>query len=260
MKKIAAAIVVLMLAGGGCLPASLNLPAAATPTRSAAPPSWAKLSDVVSRYECAAPFCASRLIIYKFAKDKFNWRLENSAAAATVENWDKQLGAKESFVMNGVYFDEKNLPTGLFMNKGKRAGAGEYDRDQSGLLVLTPEVKIFSSRNGAPETESLAEAAQNFPLLIKDGVAATTFKDERSARRTFIGTDADGNVYAGIVPERGMTFPALAKYLATLGVKWDNVLNLDGGTSTGFAAHVGNFSETMNSIVQVPNVIVAENK
>jgi hypothetical protein len=43
-------------------------------------------------------------------------------------------------------------------------------------------------------------------------------------------------------------------------VKWNNVLNLDGGTSTGFSIQADGYDETMNSIVQVPNVIVAERK
>lgn len=255
MKRFVATASICLLLGTGCQPLGLKL----SPASTATVPTWSRVADGANRYDCAPPSCPARIIIYKFAPDKFRFSLKNSATPATIEAWAKN-SPNAVFVANGSYFDEKDLPTGLFITGGQKIGASRYNQEETGLLVLSPAFGIYASAKNAPSLDTLTEATQGFPLIIRDGVAVAKFKDERPARRTFIGSDTTGNTYIGAVPEKGYTFANLANFLSALPVKWQNVLNLDGGTSTGFSAHLGNWSETMNSIVQVPNVIIVEKK
>ncbi len=256
--KIFAFAPIIVLLGAGCLPSTAMIARAPAADRSKIP-AWTTAAPDISRFDCSADVCGARLILYRFAKDKFNWRFENRTAPSTVEAWAASL-PKAVFVANGVYFDEKFQPTGLLKTAGTFVNDRKYDLDKSGLLELSPAPAVIDTAIQKIDLATLTEAAQSFPLLIKNEAPVKSFKDEHTARRTVVGTDTSGDVYVGAVPEDSISFPALVSLLEKTGVKWNNVLNLDGGTSTGFSVHAGSYEETMNSIVQVPNVIVAERK
>ncbi len=256
LKKLFLAAVFLALVGSGCFPV-FSVPPKQNDTPAVTEPVWTEVGLGAYRYDCAATICGGRLIIYRFNKDLFRWRFEDRQTPATVESWAKSL-PKAAFVINGVYFDEKWRPTGMLKTADKTINDRNYDLEKSALLELSPTVAIIDTSATKINASKMTEAGQSFPLLIKNGSPVPEFKDTHAARRTFIGTDSSGDIYVGVVPEDAITFVDLAKLLAKTEVKWNNVLNLDGGTSTGFAARIGNWSETMNSIVQVPNVIVVE--
>jgi uncharacterized protein YigE (DUF2233 family) len=264
--KIFAFAPIIVLLGAGCLSNTTMIASAPAADRSKIP-AWTTIAPDLSRFDCSADVCGARLILFHFAKDKFNWHFAASAAPMTVESWARSL-PKATFVANGVYFDEKFQPTGLLKTSNTLVNDRKYDLDKSGLLELSPAVAVIdtATKKLAPYSDTgidvakMTEAGQSFPLLIKNGAPVNSFKNEDAARRTVVGTDTNGDVYVGAVPEDSVSFPALVSLLEKTGVKWNNVLNLDGGTSTGFSVHAGSFEETMNSIVQVPNVIVAERK
>jgi len=257
MLKTLGAGLLLVFAGVGCLPQAI--PQDRQTAKNAAAPAWVNIAPDIARYQCPANVCGTDLVLFRFAKDKFNWRFAASAAPSTVEAWARSL-PKAAFVANGVYFDEHFQPTGLLKTSGALANARAYNFTESALLELSPVVSIIDTADKKPDLAKISEAAQSYPLLIKNGVAAAIAKDEHPARRTVVGTDKNGNVYVGVVPEDSISFAELVSLLERTNVKWNNVLNLDGGTSTGFSIHADGYDETMNSIVQVPNVIVAERK
>lgn len=213
----------------------------------------------MARYDCPRASCGNRLIIYRFDKDAFAWRFADAKEPATVEAWAAKF-PDAAFVANGTYFDEKMDPTGAYVTGGKRKSSKEYEAAKSGIIELAPMFRVIDTAKEKIDFTKMNEAAQSFPLVVKGGKAVTSFKDAKGARRTMIGNDKDGNAYVIAIPEDAATFADAAKALEKIGVEWDNVLNLDGGTSTGFSAHTGSWSETMNSIVQVPIVIVAEKR
>lgn len=256
IKQATIFVLVLSLSGGGCVSNTLTTLKTAS-ENSATERIWTEIAPDIRRYECSHTVCGERLIIYRFTKDLFNWRFENRVTPSTVEYWAKTL-PNAIFVANGVFFDENEQPTGLLKTTNKLVNTKMYEADKSGLLELAPMVDVVDTSATKIDIANMTEAAQSFPLLIKNGAAVASFKDTRGARRTFIGTDKNDDVYIGIIPEDAITFADLAKLLVTTGVKWNNVLNLDGGTSTGIAARIGDYNETMNSIVQIPNVIVVE--
>jgi uncharacterized protein YigE (DUF2233 family) len=255
--RLSAAALALIFFGAGCAvpPIAQN----SSPAKTAPAPSWKNIAAGIDRYECAAPTCGVDLVMFRFAANSFAWRFENRSEPSTVEAWAASL-PKAVFVANGVYFDENFQPTGLLKTAGAAVNARRYDLDKSGLLELSPAVAAIDTSAEKFDLEKMTEAGQNFPILIKSGQPVAAFKDERAARRTVFGTDQNGNVYVGAVAEDSVSFNDLAKLLAKTGVKWNNAINLDGGTSTGFSLHAGDYEESMNSIVQVPNVIVAERK
>jgi hypothetical protein len=266
IRKPLLAAFTLTLAGAGCIPTTANI-SKITSTTTLSESTWINVAPDVSRYECSAEVCGSRLILYRFAKDKFAWRFINNAVPMTVEAWAEFL-PKAIFVANGVYFDEKFQPTGLLKTSNAIVNNRVYDLKRSSLLELSPSVAIIdtAAEKLTPYPDSgfdlmkMNEVAQSYPLLIGNGIPRNIIKDEHPSRRTVIGTDRNGNVYVGVIPDDLISFANLSKVLAETGVTWNNVLNLDGGASTGFAFHAGTYEETMNSIAQVPNVIVAERK
>jgi len=258
MFKTLGAGLLIVFAGVGCLPTKIPQNSALTKVVSTEA-SWKNIAAGIDRYECGAQTCGVDLILFRFAKDEFVWRFADRSEPSTVEAWAASL-PKAVFVANGVYFDEKFQPTGLLKTSGSVVNNRTYDFGKSGLLELSPSFNIIDTVAGKFDLAKMIEAGQSYPLLIKNGVPVASLKDEHPSRRTVVGTDKDGNVYVGTVAEDSISFASLVELLAKTGVKWNNVLNLDGGTSTGFAIHAGDFKETMNSIVQVPNVIVAERK
>jgi uncharacterized protein YigE (DUF2233 family) len=266
MKKPFFIFVFAALLGAGCVAPesafpSVELTKLMERKTGTAMPSWQDLGDGASRFDCPASACGVRLLMYRFNLDKYGFHIDNDGSAPlTVEGWSKKEGGA-ALVANGVYFDEKYQPTGMLVSDAIPANNRHYDYDKSAFLNLAPVGIVDTAIEPLRlKEQSFIEGAQSFPLLIKDGVTVALFKDAKAARRTATGIDEEGNIIFSFVPEDAITFADFAKLLSLTGVRWKNVLNLDGGTSTGFAARIGDWSETMNSIVQVPNVIVIEKK
>jgi hypothetical protein len=256
LKKALTIGILTLLTGAGCAPVVSRAPAN-TRTGSSG---WTDVREGIARYECVPADCGARLIVFKFDGGAFKARLENAPDPLTVEGWANKL-PDAVFVTNGFYFDETGSPTGYFSSEGKRVGIGQFDLSKSALLSLSPALSIVKTAGTETEPSDYPDAAQSYPLLIASGEPADVAESGKEARRSFVGTDADGRTYYfGYVPEDAISLAELAKTLAKLDIPWDDVLNLDGGTSTGFVARGKSSTETMNSIVQVPNVIVIERK
>ena len=131
--------------------------------------------------------------------------------------------------------------------------------ERSAVLELAPAFKIIDTAKEKFDEKNIAEAAQSYPLLIATGKVQKV-SAEKLARRSFAGIDYQGNVYFGIIPDDEVSLATAADMINKIGVAWTNVLNLDGGPSSGLAANLSGAKETINSIVQVPNVIIAEPK
>jgi uncharacterized protein YigE (DUF2233 family) len=249
-------ICAIILLGVGCAPKKTAQNAETNkPNIQAA---WTKTNGNAERFECAPPVCLVRIVIYRFPKDGFSWHFQNLSSPLTVAG---QLAAdqKAIFAVNGVYFDEKNLPTGLLIANGKIIGSKQYEMNKSAIIELTPDFKIINTAKEKFNEEKATEAAQSYPLLIADGVVQKVAVLKK-ARRTFAGEDNQNNIYFGIIPDDEVTLADAAALIAKTGVAWTNVLNLDGGPSSGLASSLPGSAETINSIVQVPNAIIGEKK
>ena len=153
----------------------------------------------------------------------------------------------------------------------QKAARGESEaRCQLGLLHLegkgvakNPEEGLRWLRLAAEQQHVRAQGVLG--AMYRDGVGVARDDAEavlclKLARRTFIGTDEAGQVYVGVVWKDDVSLFELMQILQELDVNWYDVINLDGGPSTGIAVETGSFVEILDSAGPVPNVIVIQPK
>jgi uncharacterized protein YigE (DUF2233 family) len=150
----------------------------------------------------------------------------------SLEAWQAETGAL--VVMNGGYFTELNVATGLIVSNGQASGASYGDF--AGMLAVTaegPELRWLGERPYDPN-ETLVAAVQSFPLLVKPG-GLVGFPDEDGLvnRRTVVAQDRQGRILFLVAPGGYFTLHQLSIYLVNSDLDLDIALNLDGGTSTG---------------------------
>lgn len=146
--------------------------------------------------------------------------------------WQARTGAP--IVLNGGYFTEEFIATGLVVAGGRTSGSS-YE-GFAGMLAVTaagPEVRWLRSRPYDP-SEPLVAAIQAFPMLVLPG-GIRGFDEEGGevARRTAIGQDTAGRLVIIVAPDGGFTLSELSAALVESDLLLDTALNLDGGSSTG---------------------------
>lgn len=116
-------------------------------------------------------------------------------------------------------FPEKNWPEGF-------VGA----RDDGGLFIY--------SNDQHKDDPTIRYLVQGGPWLVKDSVLFKKEARNLRARRTFVGTDGKGKWIIGVCDSK-VSLYKMAEILASPEMKkhieLTNVLNLDGGPSTGLA-------------------------
>ncbi len=221
---------------------------------------WKELEPGLNRLEFTTTSTATKIILFRFASDRFVWRFEHATPSKSIAAWQKSLELPTA-VANGVYFREDDLPAGLLETKDDGiVGPYRFDDDKSGLIVLNGGPLLIDRSKKGDDREhvpnSVPDMAQSYPFLVLSGRAAVTSDSGLTARRTFIATDVHGNDYLGIVPFGGITLYQLSHALADPQLGLNRALNLDGGPSSGIAIHSGSGLEVENSFTAVPNVVV----
>lgn len=246
---------VFVLAGFGCGPLKVSYvkdPTRVTPNTDC----WTSVGDSVER--CAYQYgdrSYENIILYRFSPAQYSFSLAFAPEGHTLAEWADAQPDASGFI-NAAYFHEDLLPSGWFMTNGERIGDRAFDWDKTGLIDLTDRVNILDTSTTAIDTSRLQNAFQSYPFLLKNGVPAITEDSERSARRSVLGLDTEGNVYVGIVNVTEMSLYTLAHTLADLPVAWTSVMNLDGGPSSGLTVRLPTWTERMNSLSPVSSVIV----
>ena len=170
--------------------------------------------------------------------------------------WQKETGAL--IVMNGGFFTEEFIATGLIVVDGQASGSsytgfgGMVTIDANGVEVRSLVERPYDS------TESFDYALQAFPMLMLNGAAAYQKADFDTARRTVIGVDGDGRILIILATWGSFTLAELSSYLATADFGLVTALNLDGGTSTGLI--LADPLESVPAFVAVPSVITISPK
>ena len=147
-------------------------------------------------------------------------------------DWQAETGAL--LVVNGGYFTEQHLATGLIIVAGQASG-GSYE-GVGGMGVINETGVALRSLAGQPYDggETIAAALQSFPLLVKPG-GEPGFPEEdfRTSRRTVIAQDNQGRVLFLVAPQGTLTLYQLSQWLVNSDLDLHIALNLDGGASTG---------------------------
>lgn len=197
-------------------------------------------------------------VIYRLSHGSFRWHFISSTTTRTIAGWASSVPSA-ALVANGVYFTSAAQPAGFLAVSGTRIGTSAFDLNRTALLTLSPEPRIIDTTAETISLRSVRDGAQSYPFLVKRGADALTMSTSTAiARRTFIGLDQDRNTYVGVVSDHLIGLGDLAHLLMRTGIAWDDVLNLDGGPSTGVYVRTATSTELINSDTQIPNVLIAE--
>lgn len=174
------------------------------------------------------------LTLLRLEPDQFQFRLGyRPGQPQSLPDWQAETEAL--LVVNGGYFTEDNMATGLLVLDGVASGIGYGDF--AGMFTVTdsgPELRWLRQRPYSPQ-ESILYAFQSFPLLVRpDGQPAFPQEDGVRARRTVMGQDENGRILFLIAPYGHFTLYQLSQWLAQSDLNLQIALNLDGGKSTGF--------------------------
>lgn len=250
----------LILSGVGCATFNIKyIPDVTAPTEPAKA-EWTSVQNGIDRMEYLfGDDRFSALVVYRFSPDCCSYQVKTSTEPKDMDAWALAL-PDATLLVNAAYFHEDLSPSGLLISEGKRVGDRSFDLDKSGLITLAPQVRILDTATETFNENKLTEALQSYPFLMKDSEAAVKENSGLSARRTFIGTDKTGHAYIGIVNLTDLTLYRLSQLLDGMEVEWDNVLNLDGGPSSGLIVRTPEWNERMDSLTPVGSVIVVNTK
>lgn len=196
--------------------------------------------------------------IYRLRPTDFAIYLENSAEDPKyVAEWMTSVDDAE-IIINGAYFHEDYTPSGYLKIDYDRIGERIFDQNLTGLLTIEDDEFDIRDlkKNPLRSGEKVEYGLQSYPYLIKDFVRGFKEDTGKLGRRTAIGTDKAGYIYIIIVSDHRITIYDLMVELIKTDIEFENVLNLDGGPSTGMAIKHGNYEEIHDSLAKVPSVIV----
>lgn len=149
-----------------------------------------------------------------------------------LSDWLAESGA--SIVVNGGYFTNADLATGLVITNGVTHGTSY--QGFGGMLAVTADGPKLRSLVEKPYStqEEIAAGLQSFPMLILPGnQIGYSEEDDLPARRTVIAQDDQGRFLFILATTGTYTLHKLAQFLLNSDLDLEMALNLDGGSSTG---------------------------
>ncbi len=222
-------------------------------------PRWETISQGMDRMEFVSED-RTNILLYRFDPEHFVFDLEYDEQAESVTDWSDKV-SDEVVVFNGFYFLEDNTPAGQMIVNAESIGGEPFDYGKSGAIVFKPTFGISQAIDPHwQELKTVEDGAQSFPFLIKNGQPAIKEDSGLLARRTFMGTDINSNIYVGIVWKDNVSLHDLSQDLEEIEVDWGHVLNLDGGPSTGIVVHTDGFVDSLDSGSPVPTVVVVRRR
>lgn len=193
------------------------------------------------------------LEIYRINQAKLAAEIVNQPEAPKrVSEWQTALDSQ--IVINGGYHHEDFSPSGYVKTLADTWDQRQFDLDLSGFVVVNEgRIDVVDPLVTSYTITDQPQALQSYPFLIKHGQPAIKEDSGLKARRTAIGIDQEGQIYVIIVRSNYLSLYQLMEQLVATGIEFRNVLNLDGGPSTGIAAT--NEQELIDSWLPVPSVI-----
>ncbi|OGM24683.1 hypothetical protein A3D00_02435 [Candidatus Woesebacteria bacterium RIFCSPHIGHO2_02_FULL_38_9] len=180
-------------------------------------------------------------------------------------NYEEQANSKDlinknsckSFV-NAGFYSKDSSPLGLLISQGKLINKDRKSELFNGYFSVTSESGVFIT-DSVPRNE-VRIALQSGPILIKDfSPQILKLKQDEEARRVVVATDKSGKIYFMVFYSEDSFFsgpflkdlPQIVEdFERDSNLKFDNALNLDGGSASAFYSedfflselnHVGSF-------------------
>jgi exopolysaccharide biosynthesis protein len=262
--RLVAVLLLPLLTGQGCLPNRTDVshpivnPQPVT-VQSQANAQWENMDAGVDRLSYTSTTLDATVIVYRLDPKLFSFKFGTSTGTHGMAEWSAAYPAA-TLLVNGVYFHDDNFPSGFMVSGGQRVGDRQFDLDKSGVIDFSGETHVLDTSVDAPALNTFTNAAQTYPFYFKGGSPAIKEDSLKPARRSFFGKDKSGFVYIGVIPAAQVSLYQAMEMLGELHVDWANVINLDGGPSTGLIAHTRARSEELPSLFPVPNIIVVTRK
>src|SRR5205823_2552843 len=165
-------------------------------------------------------------------------------------------------IINGGYFDNPNIATALVISNGQSFGTsyngfgGMLSVDNQGHIDL----RSLSERPYDPNNEQLQQATQSSPMLILHGKTTQFNTNAAGSRRSVAALDKQGRLLFIASPGTAFSLGELEDLLVGSDLSIDRALNLDGGASTGLYVNAGSQQVAIDSITDLPLVIVVKAK
>lgn len=195
------------------------------------------------------------LNIFKLDPSFYKAKILYDQNALFLSDW---LGEKQNtIIINGGYFNEDFIPSGYLVVDKKRIGEKKFDEDKSALLVIDKGVASIRDLKEKPFTknETFDFALQSYPFLIRKGNGMVKIDSQKLARRSAIGIDAKKNVYLIIAESPDLSLYQFMNALVSSSIKFEDVMNLDGGPSSGIAINFGEYRKVINSQFPISNIL-----
>jgi uncharacterized protein YigE (DUF2233 family) len=154
----------------------------------------------------------------------------------SITAWQQEL--KAVVVFNGSYYSQDGKPVGLIISDGKAVGPwrnpkmrGMFVAEPQGVSPDLPRATIldlgltYITPAKLPWTQGL----QSFPLLLDSKGRIRVRPSEKTAHRSVIATDRQGNILVFNTSHGYFTLYDLAWFLKESAFEVDTALNLDGG-------------------------------
>lgn len=174
--------------------------------------------------------------------------------------WMRQEHA--TAIINGGYFDNQNNATALVISNGQSFGTsyigfgGMLSVDNHGHIDL----RSLSERPYDPNNEQLQQATQSSPMLVLHGKTTRFNTNAAGSRRSIVAIDKQGRLLFIASPGTAFSLGELEDLLVGSDLSIDRALNLDGGASTGLYVNAGSQQVAIDSITDLPIVIVVKAK
>ena len=219
-------------------------------------PAWTSVDQGIERIALSAQFASStHIIAYAFSPEDYVFRFTFSTSSQFVSGWQKTVPESVA-AFNGAFFHEDQYPSGTLITQGVSVGTRSFDTDKSGLLDLAPIARIVDGVNQDLNAAPGREAAQSFPMLVRDRQPSVLTESGKTARRTFAAERDDGAIVLGVVTDGTLTLYQLAHDLARRELRLRTALNLDGGPSSGMSVHLPIWQEVSDSLTPIPISII----
>src|SRR6266576_4240060 len=165
-------------------------------------------------------------------------------------------------IINGGYFDNQNNATAMVISNGQSFGTsyngfgGMLSVDNQGHIDL----RSLSERPYDPNNEQLQQATQSSPMLILHGKTTQFNTNAAGSRRSIVAIDNQGRLLFIASPGTAFSLGEREDLLVGSDLSIDRALNLDGGASTGLYVNAGSQQVAIDSITDLPLVIVVKTK
>jgi uncharacterized protein YigE (DUF2233 family) len=163
-------------------------------------------------------------------------------------------------IINGGFFDQYFHATALVVSNGKVFGqsytgfGGMLSVDTRGSINL----RSLHQQPYNPNSEQLEQATQSAPVLMLGGKRTQFSADTSQTRRSVVAMDKQGRLLFIVSPDQIFSLDELADQLASSDLSIEVALNLDGGSSTGLYVNGGSSHVSIDSLANLPLVIIVK--